>query len=159
MHEMASALPTIERITETFELLDDWQDRYRYIIELGRKLPPLGPEAKIEEHRVRGCVSQVWLVCRQCPIRPACLTFEADSDAHIVRGLIAIVLAVFDGKSVDEIVALDPRPVFEKLGLATHLTPSRANGFASMVQRIKALAIAEKQARDRAGGEPGEPRC
>ncbi len=147
---MSSTLPTIERIAQNFELLDDWDDRYRYIIELGRKLPPLGPEAKVEENRVQGCVSKVWLICHQCPMRPACLNFEADSDAHIVRGLTAIVLALFDGKSIDEIVALDPKPHFEKLGLATHLSPSRANGFAAMVQRIKTLAIAEKQARDQA---------
>jgi cysteine desulfuration protein SufE len=147
---MASTLPSIERIAQNFELLDDWDDRYRYIIELGQKLPPLGADAKVEENRVHGCVSQVWLVCRQCPARPACLNFEADSDAHIVRGLIAIILALFDGKSIDEIVALDPAPLFERLGLATHLTPSRANGFASMTQRIKALAFAEKQARDQA---------
>ena len=148
---MASTLPSIERITETFELLHDWHDRYRYIIDLGRKLPPLGADAKVDENRIHGCVSQVWLVCSQCPMRPACLTFEADSDAHIVRGLIAILLALFDGKSVDEIVALDPRPIFEKLGVATHLTASRANGFASMLQRIKALAVAEQRARDQAG--------
>ena len=150
-----STLPTIERITQNFEVLDDWQDRYRYIIELGRILPPLGPDAKIDENRVHGCASQVWLVCRECPMRPACLSFEADSDAHIVRGLIAILLAVFDGKSIDEIVALDPKPLFEKLGLASHLSVSRANGFASMTQRIKALAVAEAKKRERSpAGDP-----
>ena len=140
-----SSLPSIERITETFELLDNWEERYRYIIDLGRKLPPLGPEAKIEQNRLHGCVSQVWLTCSACPLKPACLNFEADSDAHIVRGLIAIVLAVYDGKEVDEIVALDPKPIFAKLGLESHLTPSRANGFAAMIGRIKALAEAAQQ--------------
>ncbi len=154
MIEVAS-LPTIQRIAETFELMDDWYDRYRYIIELGRKLPPLGPDAKIEANRIHGCISQVWLVCRQCPMRPACLNFEADSDAHIVRGLIAIALALFDGKSADEIVTIDPEPLFEKLGLGTHLTANRANGFFSMVQRIKALADHDKQARDQAAAKTG----
>jgi cysteine desulfuration protein SufE len=89
-------------------------------------------------------------------MRPACLNFEADSDAHIVRGLIAIALALFDGKSADEIVTMDPEPLFEKLGLATHLTASRANGFASMIQRIKTLAGAEKQVRDQAAATSRE---
>jgi len=140
-----SSLPAIEEITETFELLDDWEERYRYIIELGRKLSGLDPEAKIEANRVQGCTSQVWLTCSVNPEKPARLNFEADSDAHIVRGLIGIVLALYSGKQVDEIVELDARPLFEKLGLQSHLTPSRANGLASMVQRIKVLAKAAQQ--------------
>ncbi len=149
-----AALPSIERIIQTFELLESWEDRYGYIIELGRKLPPLGPDAKIAENRVHGCVSQVWLTCQACPLKPACLNFEADSDALIVRGLIAIVLAIYDGKELDEIVELDSKPIFAKLGLDSHLSPSRANGFAAMVKRIKTLAAAAQKTEKKEAANP-----
>ncbi len=133
----------LNEIIETFNLLDDWDDRYRYLIELGRALEPLEPEAHDDAHKVRGCASQVWLatnVRREGP-EPH-LTFKGDSDAHIVRGLITLVLALYSGKTSREIAAIDPQPVFEKLGLSSHLTPQRSNGVRAMVERIKGDARA-----------------
>ncbi len=130
---------TREHILADFQLLDDWEDRYRYVIELGRALPPL-PEAKrTEANKVRGCASQVWLVTAfdagGAGAAPR-LSFKGDSDAHIVRGLIAILFAIYSGRCADEIVWIDAQGVFRRLGLAEHLTPQRSNGFASMVERI-----------------------
>jgi cysteine desulfuration protein SufE len=130
---------TLENILADFRLLDDWEDRYRYVIELGRALPPL-PEAKrTEANKVRGCASQVWLVTAfdagGAGAAPR-LSFKGDSDAHIVRGLIAILFAIYSGRRADEIVRIDAQGVFRRLGLAEHLTPQRSNGFASMVERI-----------------------
>ena len=110
-----SSLPAIEEITETFELLDDWEERYRYIIDLGRKLSGLEPEAKVEANRVQGCTSQVWLTCRVGPEKPARLHFEADSDAYIVRGLIGIVLALYSGKRLMRLLNWTPSPSSRRL--------------------------------------------
>jgi cysteine desulfuration protein SufE len=134
----------IDEIVGNFELLDEWEDRYRYLIELGRALEPLPPEAHTEANKVRGCASQVWLesaVSRDGEGRPV-LSFRGDSDAHIVRGLVALALALYSGRSAQEIVATDAKPIFSQLGLAQHLTPQRANGLAAMVARIKAEARA-----------------
>jgi cysteine desulfuration protein SufE len=135
---------TIDEITENFELLDDWDDRYRYVIELGRGLAPLPDAARKEANKVQGCASQVWLTTRVEPDGAAgpVLSFVGDSDAHIVRGLIAILLAVYSGKRARDILATDAVAVFEKLGLKEHLTPQRSNDFRSMVERIKADARA-----------------
>lgn len=135
---------TIDEIIDNFELLDDWDDRYRYIIELGRTLPDLPEEAHTEANKVRGCASQVWVTT---DVRPdgaegPVLVFHGDSDAHIVRGLIAILLALYSGKTAQTIIATDAEPVFEKLGLREHLTPQRSNGFRAMVDRIKSDARA-----------------
>ncbi len=129
----------IDEIIGNFELLDDWEDRYRYLIELGRALEPLPEDARNEENRVRGCVSQVWLETTRVadPSGAPALFFRGDSDALIVRGLVALVLALFSGRPASEIIALDPAPVFENLGLAEHLTPQRANGLRSMIERIR----------------------
>ena len=127
---------TLENILADFELLDDWEDRYRYVIELGRALPPL---ARTEANRVRGCASQVWLATEVNGATDGaapCLIFKGDSDAHIVRGLIAILFAIYSGRCADEILRTDAQGVFRRLGLAEHLTPQRSNGFASMVERI-----------------------
>ncbi|MCS6971763.1 MAG: SufE family protein [Leptospiraceae bacterium] len=121
-----------------FELFDDWQDRYRYLIELGEKLPPLPPEYKTEQNKVKGCQSQVWLVARREGDR---IFFAADSDSAITRGLIALLVRLFSGLTVDEITAGN-LSVLEKLGLAKHLSPSRANGFAAMVQTLRKLTAA-----------------
>lgn len=133
----------IDEIIENFEFMDDWEDRYRYVIELGKELEPLRPEDYSEDHKVRGCVSQVWLVTERDgdPERPV-LTFRGDSDAHIVRGLIAILIALYSGKRADEIAKLDAEPVFDQLGLREHLTPQRSNGLASMVKRVREDAAA-----------------
>lgn len=130
-------------IENDFALLDDWEDRYRYVIELGRALPPLPPELRNDPNKVRGCASQVWLATRTVPDAgggPPKLHFEGDSDALIVRGLVAILFAIYDGKSADEILAIDAPAHFAKLGLKEHLTPQRSNGLASMVERIRSDA-------------------
>jgi len=130
---------SIEAITSDFELLDDWEDKYRYVIELGRALPEFPEAARTDANKVRGCASQVWLVTKVNP-GTRVMTFQGDSDAHIVKGLIAILLAMLSGKTSGEILAADPMAQFAKLGLAEHLTPQRSNGLASMVARIKADA-------------------
>lgn len=132
----------IEDVIDAFSLLDDWTDKYRYIIELGKTLPGLPDELKTQENKVLGCQSQVWLVSSADGSQPVRFHFRADSDAHIVRGLVAIVLSIFDGKTADEIAALDPRPIFAELGLDQHLSQGRSNGLLSMVGRIKDLARA-----------------
>ncbi|MEO1205943.1 MAG: SufE family protein [Pseudomonadota bacterium] len=128
----------LDDIREDFELLDDWEDRYRYVIELGRKLPPLAEDAKTDANKVRGCASQVWLQTSKSNGR---LHFMGDSDAHIVKGLIAILFAIYQDRSPDEILETDAHAVFANLGLNDHLTPQRSNGLASMVQRIKSDAL------------------
>jgi cysteine desulfuration protein SufE len=138
----------INEILENFALLDEWDDRYRYIIELGRGLAPLPDAARTQSNKVQGCASQVWL---QTDIRPngaggPALTFIGDSDAHIVRGLIAILFALYSGKAAKEILSLDPFATFDKLGLREHLTPQRSNGLRSMVNRIRADASAAQMA-------------
>ena len=140
---------TIDEITANFALLDDWDDRYRYVIELGRTLEPLPDTERTEANKVSGCASQVWLLTgTECggqgePV----LRFTGDSDAHIVRGLIAVLLAVYSGKPAKHILDIDALALFGRLGLHGHLTPQRSNGFKSMVNRIrndarKALALA-----------------
>jgi len=139
---------TIETITSDFELLDDWEDRYRYVIELGRGLPPLRAEDRTEANKVRGCVSQVWLATRVSEdpaTREPRLHFVGDSDALIVRGLVAILFALVDGRTADEILATDAHARLARLGLKEHLTPQRSNGLASMVERVRADALAAKE--------------
>lgn len=130
---------SIAAIASDFELLDDWEDKYRYVIELGRALPPLPEAARTDANKVRGCASQVWLLTRIDPATQV-LTFQGDSDAHIVKGLIAILFEMLSGQTAAMILASDPMAEFAKLGLAEHLTPQRSNGLASMVARIKADA-------------------
>ncbi len=137
---------TIDRIIQNFEILGDWEERYRYVIDLGRKLPDLDNRHKTEENRVKGCVSNVWLVTHVQDEQPPRLEFEADSDAHIVRGLVAILLTIFSGKTAAEILDVDVRGILEQLDLEKHLSPSRSNGFFSMVERIQTLARAASQA-------------
>ncbi len=133
---------TIDRIMQNFDVLTDWEDRYRYIIELGRKLPPFDEKYKVDDNLVRGCVSQVWLVTDVRDDDPPVIEFRADSDAQIVKGLVAILLSLYSGKTAREILTADIRSIFEKLDLAKHLSINRANGFASMVKRIHELALA-----------------
>ncbi len=134
---------TIAELKENFALVDDWEDRYRYVIELGRALPGLPDTDKTEAHKVRGCASQVWLVTTLTPQgggKPPVMHIEGDSDAHIVRGLVAILLAIYQDRPADEIAAHDALQDFAELGLKDHLTPQRSNGLASMVARIRAEA-------------------
>ena len=137
----------IKEIIENFGVLDEWEDRYRYLIELGRSLEPLTEAERAPEHKVRGCASQVWLITNtQGSGRDAVLTFRGDSDAHIVRGLIAVLFAIYSGKKAGEILAIDEKAALAQLGLDSHLTPQRSNGLASMVARVKTDASAAASA-------------
>ena len=141
---------SLEEIRSNFDLLDDWEDRYRYVIELGRALPALDEALKTDATKVRGCASQVWLVSRATPASPGIptrISFSGDSDALIVRGLIAILLAAVEGRTAGELAAMDLPAVFTGLGLAENLTPQRSNGLASMIARVRADA-------SRAAGAP-----
>ena len=133
---------TIDRIMQNFDILTDWEDRYRYIIELGRKLPSFDEKYKVDTNLVQGCVSQVWLITDVRDGEPPVIEFRADSDAQIVKGLVAILLSLYSGKTAREILTADIRSIFQKLELARHLSINRANGFASMVKRIHELALA-----------------
>jgi cysteine desulfuration protein SufE len=141
---------SLEEIRSNFTLLDDWEDRYRYLIELGRELPPLESTAKVEANRVRGCASQVWLLTDiKAPANDGgpVLHFRGDSDALIVRGLIAVLFAMYDGLSASDILKVDAQKEFAALGLREHLTPQRSNGFSSMVERIRSDAQAAATAK------------
>lgn len=127
----------IETIRDDFALLDEWEDRYRYVIELGEALPAFPDAARQDTNKVNGCVSQVWLVTHTGEGPDPALRFEGDSDAHIVRGLVAIMLALFSGRRASEIVATDAEATLRQLGLDEHLSPQRSNGLRSMVRRIK----------------------
>jgi len=128
----------LEQIIDDFAYLDDWEDRYRYVIELGKALPDLSDDKKSAENKVQGCASQVWLVSHvEDGGADPVMTFEGDSDAHIVRGLVAIVLANYSGKHASEIVATDAIEIFDRIGLVEHLSSQRANGLRSMVKRIR----------------------
>jgi cysteine desulfuration protein SufE len=133
-----ASMTTIDEIRDNFELLDEWDDRYRYVIELGRTLEPMPEAEHSAENKVNGCVSQVWLqklVDRShgAPI----LKYRGDSDAHIVRGLVAIVLSLYSGRTPQQILDTDAIAVFNEFGFRDHLTPQRSNGLRSMVERIK----------------------
>ena len=132
----------IDDIVENFTLLDEWDDRYRYVIELGRALPPMADADRIEANKVQGCASQVWLTTKVAPNGTGgpILTFEGDSDAHIVRGLVAILIALYSGKTARDILATDALALFDRIGLRENLTPQRSNGLRSMVERVRAEA-------------------
>jgi cysteine desulfuration protein SufE len=134
---------SLQTIKDDFELLDEWEDRYRYVIELGRQLAPLDTAEKCDATKVRGCASQVWLVVDPAEEggRPV-FRFRGESDAHIVQGLIAILKAIYDGRPPQEVLATDALSVFAQLGLSDHLTPQRSNGLKSMIERIRAEAQA-----------------
>lgn len=125
----------LTELTDEFELLGDWEERYRYVIELGKDLAPLSDAERSDANKVRGCASQVWLIT--APAADGTLTFRGDSDAHIVRGLIAIVLRLYSGRTPAEILAFDAKAAFEQLGLSGALSTQRSNGLASMVGRIR----------------------
>lgn len=133
-------MATLENIIEDFEFLEDWEDKYRYVIDLARELEPYPDELRTDATKVRGCVSQVWLSTTvgekgedQTPI----LTFTGDSDAMIVRGLIAVLFKIYSGKTARQIVDIDVEAILRQLQLNDHLTPQRSNGLASMVKRIQ----------------------
>jgi len=131
----------IESLIEDFEFLDDWEARYRYVIELGKALPPLADKDRNKANTVEGCVSQVWLVCAsQTRKDQTVLVFTGDSDAHIVRGLIAILFGICSGRTPREILATDIEDVLRRIGLDAHLTPQRSNGLQAMVRKIRQFA-------------------
>ena len=133
-------LMDIEEIIGNFEFLDDWDDRYKYLIELGDRLEPLPAELQNAETKVNGCVSQVWIVAKIGEGLDPVVTFKGTSDAHIVRGLVSITLAIFSGKRASEILSTDEQTVFKQLDLSEHISPQRSNGLRSMVARIKEIA-------------------
>ena len=139
---MASIDQTISEIADEFALLPDWEERISYVIELGRTLAPLTDAERNEATRVRGCASQVWLVSDGHPDEPEKLHFRGDSDAHLVRGEIALLLRIFSGRTPAEILSIEPRAVFDRLGLKDALTTQRSNGLFSMMSRIQQAAKA-----------------
>lgn len=137
-----SARGALAGLAEDFDLLDDWEARYGHIIELGRQLAPLDETERNEATRVRGCASQVWLVCERRDDIPDRVYFRGDSDAAIVRGLIALLVRIYSGRTPQDILALDAQEAFTVLGLSEALTPQRSNGFAAMVARMRQYAEA-----------------
>lgn len=136
---------TLDDIRADFALLDDWEDRYRYVIELGRALPAFPEALRTDANKVRGCASQVWLATKRAGSGAKgsagdTLEMQGMSDAHIVQGLIALLFIIYEGKTLDEILKTDAEGIFASLGLKDHLTPQRSNGLASMVKRIRADA-------------------
>jgi cysteine desulfuration protein SufE len=128
---------TLDDLKENFSLFDDWEERYRYLIDLGKSLPPMDDHLKTDENKVHGCVSQVWMVTG---FRDGRLEFTADSDAHIVRGLVAVLKAAYEGKTPEEIKSIDIEQAFQELGLEQHLSPNRRSGFFSMVETLRSVA-------------------
>lgn len=126
-------------LLENFALFEDWEDRYTYLIDMGRKLPPMDEALKNENTKVQGCTSQVWLVPKHSDEN---FEFLADSDSHIVKGLIAVLMAVYNGTPRDQVTSLDIKKIFGELGLEDHLSPNRRNGFYAMVGKIQSLAAA-----------------
>jgi len=131
-------LPPIDEIVSNFELLDEWDERYRYLIELGRLMEALPEDAYTDANKVRGCASQVWLTTalERADGEPR-LHLVGDSDAHIVRGLVALLISLYNGKTATEALSTDALGLFKSLGLADHLTPQRSNGVRAMVDRIR----------------------
>ena len=128
---------TVEDIVDTLGFFDSWEDRYKYIIDLGKELPPMDDEKKDDEHRVRGCQSQVWI---DDTLEDGRLWFEVDSDAFIVKGLLGVVLAAYNSKTPQQIIDFDIEAYFEEIGLLKHLSPTRGNGLRAMVKRIQGIA-------------------
>ena len=135
---MAEADPRLDELADTFDLLGDWEERYRYVIELGRGLEPMPDAAKTDATKVSGCASQVWLLAR--PNANGTMTWLGDSDAHIVRGLIAILLDLYSGRTPQEVLNFDAKGAIQRLGLSEALSSQRSNGLNAMIQRIRSDA-------------------
>ncbi|MBX3324107.1 MAG: SufE family protein [Phycisphaeraceae bacterium] len=134
-------LPTLDEIIETFELLGDWEERFGYIIDLGKRLPPMPESERTDDARVHGCQAQVWLRLEREGGGSDRLRIRAISDAHIVNGLIAIVMSMYNGRTAAEAMAVDARGILERLELDAHLSGTRRNGLEAMIRRIRALAV------------------
>jgi cysteine desulfuration protein SufE len=139
---MSAIDAAIDEIAEDFALLPDWEERYKHLLDLARAMPTLPDADRVPANKVRGCASQVWFVFERRPEAPDLLHFRGDSDAHLVRGLIAVLLRVFSGRTPGEILSVEPRALFDRLGLGDALTPQRSNGLFAMMQRIRAEAAA-----------------
>lgn len=137
---MGDVEQAIVELTEEFALLPDWEERIAHVIELARTLKPLAPAERNEQTRVRGCVSQVWLVSERRAEAPGNLYFRGDSDSHLVRGEVAMLMRIFSGRTPQEILSVDPQAVFERLGLKDALTAQRSNGLFAMMRRIQDAA-------------------
>ena len=154
-------LPGIDRIAEVFDFLDDWEQRYEFLIELGAKLPPFPAADQLDSNRVMGCMSKVWIVVQPDAGQPDRLRFHGDSDTSTVKGLVALLVALYSGRSAEEVLATDADAFFDRLGLFDHLSPTRHVGVYAMVEKVRALA--ESQAghaggdgcMHAAGGRPG----
>ena len=134
-------MESIERIVETFEFLDDWDDRYNYLAELGEKLPPLEPRYATPEHQVHGCVSQVWVMAElEATPSGGVLRFRGDSDTPIIKGILAVLLSIYDGLSPDEALKVDTDAIFDRLGIYEHLSPNRHVGVYAMVEKVRSVA-------------------
>lgn len=136
--------PPITELLETFEELEDWEERYGFLLDLGRELPAIDPELQTEANKVHGCMSTVWLVMNPAPAGPPAaspVVIQADSDSLIVKGLIVVLLSLYQGKTPEEAISADPRQLFSSLGLNQHLSPNRRNGLYSMVGRIRELCV------------------
>jgi cysteine desulfuration protein SufE len=139
-------LPDLEEIITNFEYLEEWEDRYGYVIELGKAMPTMPEELQNERTRVHGCVSQVWLASNiETGENGVIIRFTGDSDAMIVRGLIAIILAIYSGRTATEIQQADAWDILKKIGLHDHLTQQRSNGISALISRIKSIATKEVQ--------------
>ena len=132
----------IDQLVSEFALLPDWEERIGYVIELARTLEPVSPDERNEQTRVRGCVSQTWLISERRTEAPGKLYFRGDSEAHLVRGEVAMLMRIFSGRTPQEILSVDPQAVFERLGLKEALTAQRSNGLFSMMRRIQDQARA-----------------
>jgi cysteine desulfuration protein SufE len=133
---------TLAELQENFDFMDNWEDKYRYLLELGEKLPEFPEQDKTEKNKVQGCISQVWITLKTERDENGInrLYFLADSDAHIVKGLIAVLMVIYNGKTPEDVLLIDIREIFAKLGMNENISPSRRNGFFSMVQRIQTFA-------------------
>lgn len=131
----------VQDMIEDFAFLTDWEDRYTHVIDMGKSLAPLSPQERVDANKVKGCVSQVWLVT-ELDQDTKTLSFRGDSDAHIVKGLVAVVLQLYDNRTPCEVLAMEATPILAQLGLSEHLSPQRSNGLKAMIERIKAIAEA-----------------
>ncbi len=138
-----TSLPTVDELLEEFQEMEDWDERYEYLVDLGRELPVLPAECQTQENIVKGCMSTVWMVTESPESQPTKILIKADSDSLIVKGLIVVLLAYYSGLEAREILEKDPKDLFEELGLSSHLSPQRRNGLFSMVKRVREFA-AEK---------------
>ena len=140
---MSTTVHSIDELVESFELLGDWESRFAYLIDLGKELTPLDPVDQCDENRVNGCQAQVWMKFTCEP--DGSIVIAADSDAFIVKGLISILLVVYSGKTADQILNIDAEAELSRLDLASHLSPTRKNGLFAMIQRVRELALEQKE--------------